>query len=203
MQGRGCRPLGIGDALEARHAGAGLKAPDQRIGGIATVSGGGIAQQQPLVLVTATARPLDQQSTIGADRGGIRLGPALQGHGSVAVIPAGVGEVGRRIARKASCRADQLAILQGTRGQVPAIAAAVGTRSGIPDGQIASPDAGRIGLAGGEAGLAVVEDEILPLRQRPGRQPDPGDEPTGITVVKLDLVRQAGAVLQLEAQIET
>lgn len=86
---------------------------------------------------------------------------------------------------------------------MPAIAAAVGATAHVPDGQIVAPQRGRLGLALGEPGLAEIEEQPCRLRRVPGRQAQPGLELARRTVIALDLVRELGAVLELEADVVT
>src|SRR4051812_6634461 len=72
----------------------------------------------------------------------------------------------------------------------------------VPHGEIARPDAGRIGLTRGQPRLAVVEKEIEPAGKLPAWQPDPGGERASSRIVALDVVIQLGTVGEFEAQVE-
>ena len=82
------------------------------------------------------------------------------------------------------------------------VAAAVGAVRQMPHGQIVVPHGLRVGLARGQAGLAVIEHEAGLGGGVQHRQADPGGKLAQGRIVVRQLVIEPGAVGRLEAQIE-
>ena len=115
-----------------------------------------------------------------ADHGWRRGRSCLDGQGAEPGEEAGVGAARHRVCRRRRRRRRSARRGDVARRQIPAWRWSVDAGPGVVHRQIAPPHPGRVGLAGGEAGLAVVEEQPqLAGSSCPGRHPHPGEQPAG------------------------